>query len=81
LKLWPCTLPYLSSKFIAIYNFKGCINLAYTNPEKLKRDELQNKKEELKKQYEENKKNNQQLDDEEENEKNEIFNTRTNGRI
>jgi len=55
MKLWPCTLPFLSSKFIAIYNMRGQVNLAYTNPKILKRVELEKKREEMKKNWEENK--------------------------
>jgi len=38
LKLWPCTLPYLNSKFVAIYNMRGAVHLAYTSQDKLRKD-------------------------------------------
>jgi len=51
LKLWPCTLPYLNSKFVAIYNMRGNVHLAYTSQDKLKKDiefkqQLEKKKQE-----------------------------------
>lgn len=38
LKLWPCTLPYLNSKFVAIYNMRGAVHLSYTSKDKLRKD-------------------------------------------
>jgi len=56
LKLWPCTLPYLNSKFVAIYNMKGAIHLAYTSKDKLSKDVEYKHQLEYKKQQDLNKK-------------------------